>query len=520
METTTVTTTSSNRILLTTREQFPLWYDTIQEYALSYQIWEFCDPDGFLEPTSSLKSDQAEALRKLANRINTTVSADFRVYLLQKHTARSKLQALRQNLQLTEEDLTTQVRADFEALRKGQGRRISTEAYLSKWIHLAHKAKLLNISNLNEQAICDGFIAASTESNPIFFGQMKAKRLALSETAKISSKLIELLTQVVNNQLAATPTTPSSSETQPDGQNTAILNTLDQYKQLTNANLTILDCIALYRETFPYASSIKRTANAAFGASLGSEKLPAEEAEEQPTKRPKKQAKAKKCICDYAHSYLKCWYLNPSAAAEDWKPRDEVVARIVALLNGNTKIKSEIEAIFTSKKLSLPTFWPKQAVNAIHAVYAVCATSLERENSLFKLDSAATLHITNDKNRLLDFRPASEQVLFGNTADSLQGYGDLVLPVRAANGERKHIKISNVAYIPGFHFNIISTQKLETFGLFFEPRRCCLANRAGEPQYRIEHVGSYYTLEDSILQHAAYATRTTQQPIAKASLSL
>lgn len=505
---------NSTQIILSSRELFPLWYSTIKEYAISYDIWTFCDPDTSNEPpTDSVK---AEALRKLGDRINSTISLEFRVYILNQFTPRDKLTQLRQNIQLTSEDQASQLRNEFDLLRKGQQRRTSLETYLSKWLHLSHKASSLNISNLDEESLCNAFINASAETNSIFYGQMKARKLHQQHIITLIKKSMEIQGKIV---------TFLRTTTFNEDQIQFVDTVAGEISQLQTTykidDLKMLECVALYRETYPYTHSSKRTLNAAFGASLGKEKISSENEDEKDTKRQKKDKKPLLCVCDFNHQYIKCWYLNASAAPDHWEPRDDTVAKIVAKVEGNLKLRQKIEAILTSKKLSLPDFWPKSSANAvstsIHACYMTQQDKQDKDDS-FKLDSAATLHITNDKKQLMNFRTTSESVYFGNTMGKLRGFGDLTLQVYTTNQQKRTIKIRNVAYIPGFHFNIISTQRLEDSGLFFEPRRLCLTNSNGLPLYHIEKHHDFYILEAGKHTHHAFATSTTKQPISKTSL--
>jgi hypothetical protein len=503
-------TTTTTQIILTTREQFPLWYDTIQEYAISYQIWEYCDPDTSQQAPSNMESTKIEAIRKLADRINSSVTTDFRVYLLQQHTPRAKLIALRKNLQITNDDQTSQIRAEFEALLKGQDKRTSTETYLSKWLHLSHRATQLAVANLHEQALCDGFIQASTDTNPIFFGQMKARRITTAQINKTQGQIAIILGLLATN--AATVATTETELINNEAIRTALLQLNDQSR---SDNLTMLECITLYRDTYPYTHSTKRTLNAAFGATLGDEKLP--ESKNDTPKRPK--IPKTPCVCDNLHPYIKCWYLFRAAAPKDWEPKDETIAKVIAKLSGNAKLRKQVESHFTAKRLSLPDFWPSltststplHSVNAITQLHAAYATATParpfQRDSLFKLDSAATLHITNDQSRLTNFRTTTEQVLFGDTTGNLLGYGDLALEVLASNNQIEIINLRDVAYIPRFHFNIISTQRLEDSGFYFEPRRRCISNIAGESLYQIKRQNDFYTLEAS-KQNSAFAVES------------
>ncbi|KAF1986290.1 hypothetical protein K402DRAFT_421152, partial [Aulographum hederae CBS 113979] len=71
---------------------------------------------------------------------------------------------------------------------------------------------------------------------------------------------------------------------------------------------------------------------------------------------------------------------------------------------------------------------------------------------------------------------------------TVQGYGTIIVPVETPQGT-KSIEISNVAYVPGFHFNIISAGILEEKGLYHDARLGWLINENGEKQYKIHRLG-------------------------------
>jgi hypothetical protein len=85
----------------------------------------------------------------------------------------------------------------------------------------------------------------------------------------------------------------------------------------------------------------------------------------------------------------------------------------------------------------------------------------------FILDCGSPLHICNDFDR---FDPSTYQkldrvdpVLTGDSCSYVEGYGDVNVNVNTPTG-RQLFQLKSVAYIPGFHTNIVSHRKLRQAG--------------------------------------------------------
>jgi hypothetical protein len=76
------------------------------------------------------------------------------------------------------------------------------------------------------------------------------------------------------------------------------------------------------------------------------------------------------------------------------------------------------------------------------------------------LDSGSNIHICNSKESftsLIYYNDSDEipTIGVGNTTIATRGYGTVILLVRGKSGTET-IKLLNVAYIPGFHINLVS----------------------------------------------------------------
>jgi hypothetical protein len=196
-------------------------------------------------------------------------------------------------------------------------------------------------------------------------------------------------------------------------------------------------------------------------------------------------------------------------------PRETTQAKIIADLKGNTKLYDTISTQLKKMSIRLPDWWPQLVkptelsntadANAIHAAFAVTIEESQKMQNLFKLDTAATIHITGEFKRFYAFSPSEHPIRHSDTESTIQGYGTIIIPVETTQGT-KQIEISNVAYVPDFYFNIISAGALQEKGLYHNALLGWLVNENGKKQYKINKLGRLYTLEKPHLDAIVFAS--------------
>jgi hypothetical protein len=305
----------------------------------------------------------------------------------------------------------------------------------------------------------------------------------------------------------------------------------------------------MYRDTIPKEREHKQP-YAAFGtATLGGQPLdPSTNAQNSPDdralsnqQRPNTSSRNKRdgsfklrCACGRYHSYDECYYINQSKAPENWKENPVIKARLINTIKGNQRHRRGIEALFGRKGIILPSWWTtsvepvtetqtkrqqlttaptsEQANQANATVHAVYALNIDIEDqkvqNLFKLDTAATTHVTGDYTRFHTFQTADHPVRHGNTISRITGYGSVIIAVQTPDGQRM-IQINNVAYVPGFHFNILSAGALEEKGLYHNARSGWIQDSAGQNLYKITKLDRLYALEQPKPGAAVFATEKT-----------
>lgn len=522
--------TTSQYPKLRSREDWYLWISSITSLGLNYNVWNYIDPEGIDEIPSPITEEITRTgLRKVNERIDMTVHQPLQVIYLDVHDPRGKLQALKASLQPTTQDQKDHLREAYEQQKLGP-KRAGIDTWLNEWIVIVVRARKLTIDNLSEHQICEGFIESSKEVNPTFFSQMKGRRIKNNENSDLRQAITLLATRIPRIGRSSA-TVGGSSE----ASNQLLEVILDRLNDSNRDDLDIHDCIRNFRETMS-KNTLKRGTHAAFGATLGNEQLPTQDHEatrqkttstiSESSRSQPDRSKRRKCICGLEHPYTKCWYLNPDDAYGKWKPRETVQAKVLSIVKGDRKTQDKIANIFRKQNIALPLWWPgnsattsqnkdrtsestEHSVNALHAVYAV-DTEIKPRHNLFKLDSAATVHVSGEFNRFENFRPTEQPIKHGDTESMILGYGSVTIEVTTPYGT-KSIQISEVAYVPGFHFNILSTAALQEKGLYFNPLLGWMTDASSKRLYKVTLAKRLYTIEKAHPGAVAFATVPTEE---------
>lgn len=94
---------TTNYPQLKSRTDWHSWMASIADLAVSYDHWQYIDPDG-AETTISKSEKTLTAIREVNKRITATIAPQFQVFYLDERQPRGKLQALRDALQPTTQD--------------------------------------------------------------------------------------------------------------------------------------------------------------------------------------------------------------------------------------------------------------------------------------------------------------------------------------------------------------------------------------------------------------------------------
>ena len=78
----------------------------------------------------------------------------------------------------------------------------------------------------------------------------------------------------------------------------------------------------------------------------------------------------------------------------------------------------------------------------------------------FVLDSGATTHVCNDSTRFINLEPSNQSLFAGTNVADIQGFGDVNIVASTLDGKKRHFLLKDVAYVQGFHVNVVSFRKL------------------------------------------------------------
>jgi len=228
------------------------------------------------------------------------------------------------------------------------------------------------------------------------------------------------------------------------------------------------------------------------------------------------------CVCGMKHKYSDCRYLNPTIAPDDWTPIVQIRSKIITSVKGSRRLRNKIEKNFQRLNIDLPDFWPSENEKTQHTKQIQESTASNKSNTIkvraahatsrlafstavndgyddcFRLDNCADTHVCNDLTRFTEYTPLyDETIQFGDTGTQINGTGSVQIQVNTPSGPSM-IKLENVAYVPGFHWNLINTHSLESQGLFFNTRTCWMEYEDGSNAFQATKHGAFRVIESNI----------------------
>ena len=90
--------------MLTDRDSWHSWYDSIQNLCHVHFVWNYCDPDGTKQYNEESSSEVRTGIRKVLERIDGTVTPTHRTFYEGCRTPREQLAKLRTMYEPTTQD--------------------------------------------------------------------------------------------------------------------------------------------------------------------------------------------------------------------------------------------------------------------------------------------------------------------------------------------------------------------------------------------------------------------------------
>jgi len=262
------------------------------------------------------------------------------------------------------------------------------------------------------------------------------------------------------------------------------------------------------------------------GEDLGDkeEKTSDTEQKQQKDEKPKRQRKVPRCLCGEVHWYKECPYVVPSLRTKDWTPDPTIKTKFDNATEGQkVAFKRAIREVAERLEKKAPEDNQQDdkkvqrkasfMATSVPASFGVSRESVYSLTYSFLLDSAATHHVVNDRERFQTFQPTHEPdlVICGTQAVEIEGYGTAIAYGEGPTGEVE-IHLRDAVYIPLFHTNLISFRRLIKGGITWNTDNNTLYRHGSEfckvidveDQFVIEH----RKVSDIENQHAAFATST------------
>ena len=263
--------------------------------------------------------------------------------------------------------------------------------------------------------------------------------------------------------------------------------------------------ISLFRDHQRLANARKGKAASAFPAALKDQVL---ESSSGDTKESKTDSKKWPCICGLEHKLSECLYLIESKRPQGWTADPEVQKKVdeklkqpgvkKAVDNVRQYIAKGKEKERETKEHSTTSASSEGTAKAGVFMAASYSASNSSDYSLqesFILDSGATVHVCNLRNRFISFTPASEDdVLYaGNMVIPIEGFGSVDVTVQTPAGPRL-IELQQTALIPSFHTSVVSLKRLVAKGVYWDMKNGQLT-QDGKTFCSIESHHDQWTLE-------------------------
>jgi hypothetical protein len=422
--------------ILSSRDDWRAWFQVIKDHANEQEVWEYFDPDADDEtrpepptkpkiPSANEASENAyryyqmmlqewkdtrNAIQSTNKAIRSSVALQIRELIADKETYKM-LQILKQQYAPSDQE------ADFEALK--------------------------NYNTVRSRSIRQGKISAWLNDFDNAYLAIKRRNLPESNDKHVKRQFLA----------AISPVSYSFADRQAEMMNDPMYEKEDFHALLER-----------YRTYLANTEGFKTTASGmAFATFHGQSNDPTT------SPKPNNNGHRSSCICGKNHPYSNCWYIIRSKRPKQWKPNKEIEAKISEAIAKDDKIGRKIKALMEPDEQQNRTDDQKESNKLEEHHVMTLVSSAEIGSSLkncFILDSGASIHVCNNISRFENYDPSATRILYaGDTTMRIQGTGNVkIRPNCGGESGNIIITLTNVAYVPGIHTNIIGARRLEQAG--------------------------------------------------------
>src|SRR5580658_6974714 len=208
------------------------------------------------------------------------------------------------------------------------------------------------------------------------------------------------------------------------------------------------------------------------------------------------------CFCDQEHLWRDCPYVNDTKRSLGWKPDKDIQEKFERMLETNMKLKSVVESVQKKKHQDRDRKEDNPRGERIReAMYTRGESYLSAETSLlrdsFLLDSASDSHVSNNRDRFTDMRPAPADATLksGGGGVKVLGYGTVVIrPEPVSPGGDVELTLNDVAYAPDFPVNLVSYDVAISKQIFWDAERGVLTEN-GKDLCKVNRIHRQWLLE-------------------------
>ena len=495
-----------------------LWIQDIEIRASEQDIWQFIDPDQ-MEPTElaeppwpdmddinslatakekfqyevriqewNKKQDkynrQKAAIASLRTVISQTVSPEHRQIVNRDKNVHSILKKLRDKLKPSEWETHARIRERWTHLIHGWNRQIPLDEWLNQWIIVYDEARDKNLYDIPEERAMSDFLLTIEVIDPHFPAQIKTER-------RLNHK--DSFSEVVNRL---------------------------RMDQRMRANHPLARKTTEAYVTFRGQDDQKSTAVALSSTGEPSSKL-----------NSSGKARTKKCPCGSPkHRVSKCWFINEDQRPEGWEPSEKMQKHINEVISKDPNLQRQRDQHRSKKPASTEKnensqeayFVTPQVAHQISAFFE----NQDHDHPLrssFILDSGATGHVVNMRDRFIDFQPTPDDENWnlggvGADAPRIYGTGTAYLTGINQSGKKERFLLSNAAYVPGCPLNLVCLRQMERKGVQWDMAKHVLKrpDQGGRVLLKVHPTETHYLLEDNC--HNQLSVMATGTGVKKSAL--
>jgi hypothetical protein len=521
MTTTSQPTTQRVAIILNGPNDWDEWIGVVKSKAIGTKIWEYINPSTakaelstLTEPNYPLSSDvnpaktdpdelsgaekeqlkrlQAEYKRKISlyerqetalgnmrTFIQETISRTYLTYTLDCETSYDMLVELKQRIAPTDRAREAEMINKYSKLKKAPKSQ-SIDHWLREWEKVYTECKLLDLPDVSRNRSLFDFLNAIASISPGFSDAWMMRVQEKQDAGETLPDLYKIVELFRNN------------------------------RRLVNA-----------QKGLPSHSAFPATYQ---GKPLSSS--------DNTSKTDGKPTFRRPCLCGIEHQFKDCPYIVESIRTKDWKPDPAIQKQIDEKLeDASPRMKTSIkwarkraskkqEGKEEQKEESIENASPKdRRIGAFHAYVFTTSISLSTDYHLrdsFLLDTAANAHVCNNRAKVYNLRPATEDdfLYAGNTVIPIEGFGSVDINVKIPSGSAT-ITLLDTALVPSFHTSVVSMDKflakkvywdMEHNRLTHNKQTFCYVER-NHGQWTLENNEPMQPTED---ENAIFATRSAR----------